>query len=236
MSAIATRSAYLLGLRDAAPLMLVVFPFGMVFGVVASEAGLNLLQTGAFSSAVIAGAAQLTALQMMQDSAPLIVAVASALAVNLRLAMYSAAMTPHVGEASAWKRALVAFFLVDQTYALAAVRFDLEKDLTLSWKLRYFAGTTTPTAPGWLLGSLLGAVLGDAIPGWLPLEVVVPIAFVSIIAPALRTGAHVAAAMASMVLALCFAWLPYNLGLMVAGLGGMMTGARVELWVQRARA
>jgi len=31
------------------------------------------------------------------------------------------------------------------------------------------------------------------------------------------------------VMALGFAWLPFNLGLMVAGLAGMITGAQIEL-------
>ena len=44
----------------------------------------------------------------------------------------------------------------------------------------------------------------------------------------LRTRAHVAAALVSIISALIFAGLPYNLGLFVAGILGMMTGAEVE--------
>ena len=44
----------------------------------------------------------------------------------------------------------------------------------------------------------------------------------------LRSPAHVAAALVSVISALCFAWLPYNLGLLVAGTLGMITGAEVE--------
>ena len=41
--------------------------------------------------------------------------------------------------------------------------------------------------------------------------------------------AHVAAAVVSVVCALLFAFLPWNLGLIVAGVAGMMTGAFIEL-------
>ena len=41
--------------------------------------------------------------------------------------------------------------------------------------------------------------------------------------------AHVAAGFVSVAMALIFAFLPYNLGLLVAGLLGMMAGAQVEL-------
>ena len=40
---------------------------------------------------------------------------------------------------------------------------------------------------------------------------------------------HRIAALVAIVLALAFAWVPYNLGLMIAALGGMMAGARAEL-------
>ena len=39
--------------------------------------------------------------------------------------------------------------------------------------------------------------------------------------------------MASVVLVLLFAWMPFNMGLLVAALGGMATGAQVELVLRR---
>jgi predicted branched-subunit amino acid permease len=54
------------------------------------------------------------------------------------------------------------------------------------------------------------------------------VAFLAMVAPALRTIAHVAAAAASVLLAIVFASLPYNLGLMPAGIGAMIVGAEVE--------
>jgi len=46
----------------------------------------------------------------------------------------------------------------------------------------------------------------------------------------------VAAAFTSVLLTLVLAFLPYNLGLMVAALVAMMVGAQVELMVERRRA
>jgi hypothetical protein len=51
----------------------------------------------------------------------------------------------------------------------------------------------------------------------------------------LRTPAHVAAAFLSVTLALVLAGLPYNLGLLVAGLAGMVAGAQVEVMLERRR-
>ena len=108
------KSAYWLGFRDALPFLLLVIPFALLFGVVATEAGLDVLETLAFSVVVIAGAAQFTALQLMADHVPTLIVLISALAVNLRMAMYSASLTPHIGAAPVWQRAIVAYLTIDQ--------------------------------------------------------------------------------------------------------------------------
>ncbi len=73
-----------------------VAPFGLLFGVVATEAGLNLVETLTLTVLVIAGAAQFTALALLEDQAPTIIVIIASLAVNLRMAMYSAALFPHL--------------------------------------------------------------------------------------------------------------------------------------------
>ena len=224
-----TRSAYWQGARDGAPFIFVVSPFAMLFGVVSAEAGLNVFEALAFSVVVIAGAAQFTALQLLQDNAPTFVALASALAVNLRMAMYSAALTPHLGAAPFWQRGLIAYFLVDQTYACSVMAYERNKGWGLAQKTAYFFGTMTPVCPMWYVMTLVGAWAGTAIPPDYALDFAVPITFIALTAPMLRTAAHRAAALVSVLMALGFAWLPFNLGLMVAGLAGMITGAQIEL-------
>ena len=51
----------------------------------------------------------------------------------------------------------------------------------------------------------------------------------------LRTLAHVAAALTSVIAALLLAGLPYSLGLLVAGLLAMIVGSVVEVWLARRR-
>jgi predicted branched-subunit amino acid permease len=164
----------------------------------------------------------------MTENAPVLVAVASALAVNLRMAMYSAALAPYLGAAPVWQCALVAYMNVDQTYALAARRFEEPPPLPLPARVAFFFGTCVPIVPLWYAATLAGAVLGSAIPTDWGLDFAVPITFLALVAPALRTRAHVAAAATATVAALLLAGLPWNLGLLVAGLSGMIAGAEVE--------
>ena len=223
-----TKSIFRAGARDAAPFTLVVGPFAILFGVVATEAGLNLLETMSFSFLVIAGAAQLTALQLMVDQAPTIIVVASALAVNLRMAMYSASLTPHLGAAPLWQRAFAAYFIVDQSYGLSILKFELNRDWTMSQRMAYFFGTVAPVCPVWYFCTLVGALIGTSIPESFALDFAVPITFLALITPMLRTHAHFAAAVVSIIVALTMAFLPFNLGLLLAGVLGMMAGAEVE--------
>jgi len=233
MAPSSTKSAYWKGVRDGTPFILVVSPFALLFGVVATEAGLNVFETMAFTIVVIAGAAQFTALQLMSENAPTIVVLASALAVNLRMAMYSASLTPYIGAAPMWQRAIAAYFTVDQAYALSIIEYENKPTLTVPQRMAYFFGVVTPICPNWYFFTLVGAMVGQSIPPAFALDFAVPITFLAMIGPMLRTPAHMAAAAVSVTFAIGFAWVPYNLGLMIAGIGGMITGAQIELWTER---
>ena len=87
MPATTTKSAFLAGVRDGLPFIVMVVPFAMLFGVVAIEAGLTLAQTMGFTILVIAGASQFAALQLMVENAAIGFILFAALALNLRMAM-----------------------------------------------------------------------------------------------------------------------------------------------------
>ena len=229
-------SAFWLGFRDALPFVLVVIPFALLFGVVATEAGLNLTELMGMSVLVVAGASQFAAVQMLAEHAPTLVILATALAVNLRMAMYSAALTPHIGAAPVWQRALIAYALIDQSYALAAQEYEARPARQLSGKVAYILGTSAALCPLWYVFTWIGATLGGQIPPEFALDFAVPITFLAMIAPMLRTLAQVAAAGVSVAVSLLLAWMPHNTGLLVAAALAMIAGARVELWQARRRA
>ncbi len=230
------KSAYVKGLIDGAPFVLIIIPFSMLFGLLAVETGLNVVEALVFSVVVIAGAAQFTALQLMQEQAPTLVVLASALAVNLRMAMYSASLTPYVGKAPFWQRALVAYTTVDQSYIVAIARFEKDPDMSVPHRVAYFLGAVTPVVPLWYGFTVVGALLGAQVPDSWALDFAIPIAFLAMIAPMFRTLAHVVAALVAVVVALLAAGVPYSLGLIIAGVAGMMAGARTEVWLNRRTA
>ncbi|MBN7785961.1 AzlC family ABC transporter permease [Ponticoccus gilvus] len=230
------KSSYWRGVRDGLPFLMVVGPFAVLFGVLATEAGLTVLESLGFSIVVIAGAAQFTALQLMSEQAPTLIVIASALAVNLRMAMYSASITPYLGGLSLKKRIFAAYFLVDQTYAAAAIEYEKRPEMTRAERYAYFMGVATPICPPWYAFTVVGALVGETFPPGLGLDFVLPLAFLAMLGPALRTGAHRVAALVAALAALALAGLPYNLGLMVAAVLGMLAGAEVERRVEMREA
>lgn len=228
-------SAFKLGLRQGTPFVVVIIPFGALFGVAAADAGWSLTQSLSMSVLVIAGASQFTALQLLGDGAPLAIVILTALAVNLRLAMYSASLAPLIGAQPFWKRALVAYVLVDQTYGVAVANAETGPPMTQGERVAHFFGATVAICPWWYAASIFGALAGTAIPGWLALDFAVPITFIALFAPMLRSLPHLAAAFVSVAMALALAFVPYNLGLLIAACFAMAAGAGVEILLERRR-
>lgn len=230
------RHAFLRGLLAALPMTVVVGPFALLFGVVATEAGLNVIEAMLFSVSVFAGASQFAALQTMQENAPVLVVLATALAVNLRMVMYSVTLAPHFGELPLRSRALMAYFLVDQSFATTVAEIDRNPAMTAQEKRAVFFGAVVAVAPLWFLSSLAGALIGRAIPPEYALDFALPITFLAMVAPMLRSLPHLAAAGVSILLSLVLAGLPYGTGLLIAAAGAMTVGALIDRWLEVRRA
>ena len=223
-----TKSPFLQGLAAGAPFIITAIPFGLLFGVLARDAGLDMAAIMGMSLLVIAGASQFAALAQMQDNAPAFFVVLTALAVNVRMAIYSASLAPHLGSAPLWKRAIAAYVLFDNTYALAHREFEERPERSVSDKIVWFLGCALPVTVAWIGTSVAGALLGQAIPESLALDFAVPIMFLAIIAPMLRTLPQLVAAVTGIVFALLLNGLPYGTGLIVAAVLAMMAGAETE--------
>lgn len=229
-------SAYWAGVRDGAPFILMALPFATLFGVIATDAGLTLAQAMGFTILVIAGAAQFAAVQLMVEDASIAFVLLGSLAVNLRMAMYSASLVPYLGPAPLWKRACIAYLNFDQTYITSIARYEARPKMSVPDRVSYFFGVATPIAPLWFVMTLVGILAGKAIPDAWALDFIMPIMFLAMVAPMLKSLAHIAAATVSVLVALALAGLPAGTGLLIAAGSAMLTGALVESWMEgRAR-
>lgn len=224
------RPEFLAGCRDELPILLGVAPLGMIYGLLALEAGLPVITAQAMSSIVFAGSAQLVSAQLIREGAPGAVLIMTVLVVNLRHALYSASFAPrlqHLGPG--WKAAL-AYFLTDEAYAVAALRYAREGDGPDVSPHRhwYFLGAGVTLWAAWQVSTAAGVFLAAAIPrGW-SLEFTLALTFIALVLPTLKDRATTAAALTAGILAVLALGLPYKLGLVVAAIAGICAGLVAE--------
>jgi 4-azaleucine resistance transporter AzlC len=225
------REEFWTGCREIAPVLLGTIPFGLVAGIVAVASGLTPLQGVALSVLSFSGIAQLVTCQLIAANSPAIVTIMAAAIVSLRLLMYSAAIAPHLSHLTPRWRALLAFLMTDQSFAMTVKRFSEAGDVRhRHW---YFLGSALTLYVFWQASVIAGVVAGAQVPTDWSLDFVVVLTFIALLVPAVRTRADLAAAVVALGVALAAAGLPYRLSLVVASMAGIASGMAIELGRRR---
>ena len=214
---------YLHGTKAMLPILTGVIPFGLVMGTVASNAQLDLIQTMAMNFIVFAGAAQLMSVDLMTQNTSSLVIIATGLIINLRFMLYSAAFSPFVAQSSIFMKAFCAYSLTDQSYSATVANEHKIKDLKES--LEFYIGAAVPMIIGWQVAVLLGFAFGNFAPASLSLDYAVPLSFVALVIPTLKTRNYIYVAALASVLSILLQEVPFNLGLLISGLTSIAFGA-----------
>lgn len=210
-------------MRRAAPLVPGIVPFGLVAGVAAVEAGLSPLQAVGMSLVVFAGAAQLAMIDLLGSDAPLVIVVATAAVINLRMLMYSASIAPHLRGFRERARPLCSYLLTDQAYAISLVAFE-DEDVD---RLPFYLGLALTIWVVWQASTVAGVVLGRGLPPSLGFTFAVPLVFLALLVPAADDRPKALAAVAAGTVAVLGRDLPLNLGLLVGAVAGVAAGMAV---------
>jgi predicted branched-subunit amino acid permease len=217
-----SRSGFLEGVRDIAPMMLGTVPFGMVCGVGAVAAGASPVAALAMSMIMFSGAAQIVAAQLLVAGAPFGVILLSCLVVSLRLLMYSAAMAPYLRPLDHRWRNLLSFLLTDQAFARTIQRFRRSDDLRAN--ASYFLGSGTFIWVSWQLSTVAGIAAGQLIPASWDLDFVVPLCFLAVLAPVVRDRVSVLVCTVAAVAVVALDSMPLRLSMVCGGLLGIAAG------------
>jgi 4-azaleucine resistance transporter AzlC len=214
------------GVLAEAPILLGVAPFGLLFGALAMDAGLGMTAAQAMSSILFAGSAQLIAVKMIGTGLPVLAIILVVFVVNLRHALYSASIAPHVRHLSSPWKFLLAYLLTDEAYAVTITHYQHADDL--SRKHWYFLGAGLTLWTAWQVSTAIGIFIGARIPpGW-PLGFVLPLTFIALVVPALKDRAGVLASFVAALAGLLTIGFPFRLGLLLAAFLGILTGMLVE--------
>lgn len=150
------------GCRDILPLILGAIPFGIIFGTLAVGAGLSGWQTMGMSALVFAGSAQFIAITLITGGVGAAVVLLTTFVVNLRHALYSAALQPFVRHLPGRWRVPLAFWLTDEAFAVVQNRYA--RDDASPYKHWYFLGAALTMYLNWQLSTLVGVAFGQAVP------------------------------------------------------------------------
>ncbi len=232
----AARREFAGGVRGMLPLSIGVLPFGIIFGVLSLAAGLPWWVPVAMSALVFAGSAQFVAILLLDAGTAYPFIVLTTLVLNLRHALYGASIAEFLRPLSGWWRGLLAFGMTDEAFAIAITHYRNREEGADKNKHWYFLGAIVGLFVIWVGSSAIGYFVGNAFgdPTALGLDFALPVVFIAILVPQLKTGAGVVAAVVAGAIAVLTLALPNKLGLIVAIGVGMITGLVLELWNSRS--
>ena len=144
-------------LADTLPAAAGMFPLGMAFGILVTQAGLAWWWTPVISGLVFAGSLEFLLLSLMTAGAPLATIALTTLLVNSRHVFYCLTFPLHRVRGRVG-RIYARFALIDEAYALttspAAQRYSGRRILTMQIAMHAY----------WVGGGVVGALLGAAVP------------------------------------------------------------------------
>jgi 4-azaleucine resistance transporter AzlC len=214
------------GVRDEVPILLGVIPFGLIFGALAINARLSSMAAQAMSSVIFAGSAQFIAAQLVGVGTSAVVIVMVIFVVNLRHALYSASVAPHIKHLGpAWKT-LLAYLLTDEAYAVTITHYNRDGDA--SRKHWFYLGAGLTLWCSWQISTAVGIFIGAQMPQYWPIDFILPLTFIALVVPALRDRPSVAAAVVAGLVGLLAINFPLKTGLLLAAFIGILTGLAIE--------
>jgi predicted branched-subunit amino acid permease len=209
--------------RDIAPMLLGIAPFGMLIGLTLTTHPVGVGAGLGSAALYYGGTGHLAVLQMLTAGAGPPAVVAAVAVVNARLVLYGAALAPRFADQPRWFRWLGAATLIDQTYALATARPGLGGAAFR----RYWLTLGATMLLGWLAAHVVGVVAGPVLPAWLPLGIAAPAVLVGLLVPHLTKRTGRAAAVVGGAVAGLAAPLPPGVGTLLGALAGIAAGTLV---------
>ena len=184
MAPISKWSEIRIAFKHAVPLMIGLIPFGLAYGILSRQAGLTLGESYFMSLLVFAGAAQFTTVSMINSGGiQFFVIFFTVLLINLRHLLMGASLAPYLQKLNKKWQALLAFGMVDESYALTIVRFRENGSSHM-----YQLGVNTAIYLAWTTTSVIGAALGGLIKDPLRwgIDFAMPATFIVLLIPQLK--------------------------------------------------
>ena len=150
--------AFRLGLRHGIPIMLGYFAVSFALGITARNAGLSVIQAGVASLTNMASAGEYAGFQVIRERSGLLEAALMTLIANARYLLMSCALSQKLApDLRTSHRLFLGMTVTDEMFALSVA----QRGMLNPW---YPYGMLAVSATGWTAGTMLGVIVGNALP------------------------------------------------------------------------
>ena len=183
---------FLKGLKDGIPIMLGYFAVSIALGISARNAGMTAPQATLASALIMASAGQYIGFTLIAASASYAEVIVMEAIANARYLLMSTALSQKVDPKLPLRhRLLMGLWITDEIFGVS---------VSVEGRLNpyYNYGMAAVATPGWALGTLVGVVLGNALPARVVSALSVGLfgMFMSIFVPPMRKNRVIAALVA----------------------------------------
>lgn len=195
---------FLKGMRHGVPIGLGYFAVAFTLGITAKNIGMTPFQAAFMSFTMHASAGEFAAMTVIAAGSGYLDMAITQLVINLRYLLMSCALSQKVSE-KLWfpHRFFVSYYITDEIFGISS---------TVDGHLNpfYNYGAACVASPGWVLGTFLGAVVGNILPANVASAMNVALygMFLAIIIPPARKHKVIAViVVVSMLASSVFTWL-----------------------------
>ena len=146
------------GMKNGIPISLGYLAVAFTLGIQARKVGINAFQAAVASFGLHASAGEYIAFTLFGANASLFVMVMMEMVANARYLLMSCALSQKIpADTPVWKRLVMGYFITDEIFGVS---------IAVSGKLNpyYTFGIIAVASPGWVVGTALGVLLGNALP------------------------------------------------------------------------
>ena len=222
------RELALVGARRVLPFLAGVAPLGFAIGAAGAASGLAPIVAWSSAVVVYGGSIQLVVLHLVDSGAAPAVLVMAALLATVPRCLYALVIGPGFGPTSVGRRAVVAYLLVEPSFAVSAEHQTDQPRPAAAEVRAVYLGAGLVVFVTWIAVTGLGAVVGGQLPTGFGLELLVPVMMLALAFGSDRTRASWAAAVSAGAVSIVAAGLPHHLGFMAAVAAGVGTAMAVE--------
>ena len=216
------------GVMDVSPLMIPVFTFGIIYGVIGMELGFSAYMTLGASIIIFAGASQIVLLQLFSGGASSLVILSSVGAVNSRHLLYGAVLSEYLSNLKLTWKIVLSYVMVDQAFAVSNVYF--KKNIDNKNKHYHLLGAGFTCWTIWQISTIVGIVLGSVIPEELGLSFTISLTFLALLIDDFRKFKNIIVMLVSGIIAtIGYNTIPFKAYIIVAALSALIVAALLTL-------